>query len=72
MENVKKKTLTTRQRNERKLTDVQTVVKSVAVTDLFPLANQCPCQAIQPHADQSGVERIDSFFLSRTIFSCPF
>ena len=45
---------------------------SVAVTDLFPLANQSPCQAIRPHTDQSGAEHIDSFFLSRTIFSSPF
>ena len=46
--------------------------KSVAVTDLFPLTNQCPRQAIQPHTDQSVAECIDSFFLSRTIFSGPF
>ena len=44
----------------------------VAVTDLFPLSNQCPRQAIRPHTDQSGAERIDSFFLSRTIFSILF
>ena len=44
----------------------------VAVTDLFPLANQSLCQAIRPHIDQSGAERIDSFFLSRTIFSSLF
>ena len=44
------------------------VKDSVTVTDLFPLANQCPCQAIQPLTDQSGTERIDFFFLSRTIF----
>ena len=35
----------------------------VAATDLFPLANQCPRLAIRPHTDQSGTERIDSFFL---------
>ena len=40
----------------------------VAVTDLFPLANQWPRQAIRSHTDQSETERIDSFFLSRTIF----
>ena len=45
---------------------------SVAVTDLFPLANQCLRQAIRPHTDQSGEERIDSFFPSRTIFPIPF
>ena len=45
---------------------------SVAVTDLFPLTNQCPCQAIWPHTDQSGTEHIDSFFLSRTFFLAPF
>ena len=28
--------------------------KSVAVTDLFPLANQYPRQAIRPLTDQSG------------------
>ena len=44
----------------------------VAVTDLFPLANQCPRQAIRSNTDQSGAERIDSSFLSRTIFSNPF
>ena len=44
----------------------------VAVTDLFPLANQCPRQAIRPHTDQPEAEHIDSFFLSRTIFSNPF
>ena len=42
---------------------------SVAVWDLFPLANQCPHQAIRSHTDQSGAECIDSFSLSRTIFS---
>ena len=36
----------------------------VSVTDLFPLADQCPHQAIQPHTDQSGAERLDSSFLS--------
>ena len=41
--------------------------KPVAVTDLFPLANQCPRQAIRPHSDQPGAERIDSFFLFRII-----
>ena len=45
--------------------------RSVANKDLFPLANQWPRQAIRPHTDQSGAERIDSFFLSRSIFSCP-
>ena len=44
----------------------------VAVTDLFSLANQCSRQEIRPHTDQSGAERIDSFFLSRTSFSSPF
>ena len=43
-------------------------LKSVAVTDLFPLANQCPRQAIRPHTDQSGAECINSslelFFLA--------
>ena len=46
--------------------------RSVAVTDLFPFANQYPRQAIRPHTDQSGTERIDSSFLSRTIFSNSF
>ena len=46
--------------------------KSVAVTDLFPPANQCPRQAIRPHTDQSGTERIDSLFLSKTIFLALF
>ena len=45
---------------------------TVAVTDLFPFANQCPRQAIRLYTDQSGTERIDSFFLSKTIFSSPF
>ena len=45
---------------------------SVAVRDPFPLANQCPYQVIQPHTDQSGAECIDSFFLSRIIFSSCF
>ena len=40
----------------------------VAVTDLFPLANQCPRQAIRSLTDQSGAERTDSFYRSRTIF----
>ena len=40
----------------------------VAVTYLFPFANQCPCQAIRLNTDQSGTERMDPFFLSRTIF----
>ena len=31
-------------------------VWSVAVTDLFPLVNQCPRQAIQPNTNQSGAE----------------
>ena len=35
-------------------------------------SNQCPRQAIWPHSNQSGTERIDSFILSRTIFSSPF
>ena len=48
------------------------VCEYVAATDLFPLANQCPHQAIWPHTDQSGAERIDFFFLSRTIFSSLF
>ena len=39
--------------------------KVVALTDLFPLANQ-------PHTDQSGAEHIDSFFFSRTFSSSPF
>ena len=47
-------------------------VNDVAVTDLFPLTNQCPHQAIRPHTDQSEAECIDSFFLSRIIFSSPF
>ena len=38
------------------------------MSDLFPFANQCPRQAIRLYTDQSGTERIDSFFLSRTIF----
>ena len=41
---------------------------NVAVTDLFPFANQCPRQAIRLHTDQSGTERIDSFFLSKNYF----
>ena len=45
-----------------------TVQVFVAVTDLFPFANQYPRQAIRLYTDQSGTERIDSFFLSRTIF----
>ena len=44
----------------------------VAVTYVFPLANQCPRQAIRLHTDQSGAERIDSFFLSKTIFVALF
>ena len=44
----------------------------VAVTDLFPLANQCTLQAIRPLTVQSGAERIDLFFLSTTIFSILF
>ena len=44
----------------------------VAVTDLFPLVNQCPTQAIRLHIDQSGAERIHSFFFSRSIFSDRF
>ena len=44
----------------------------VAITDLFPFTNQCPCQAIWPLTDQSEAECIDSFFPSRTIFSSPF
>ena len=28
----------------------------IAVTDLFPFANQCPRQAIRPYTDQSGAE----------------
>ena len=45
---------------------------SVAVTDQFSLANQCPGQAIWSSTDQSGTERNDSSFLSRTIFSNSF
>ena len=44
----------------------------VAVIDLFSFVNQCPCQAIRPHTDQSVAECIDSFFRTRTIFSSPF
>ena len=40
----------------------------MAVTDLFPFANQCPRQAIRLYTDQSETERTDSFFFSRTIF----
>ena len=47
---------------------IVSIDRFVAVTDLFPLANQ----AIRPHTDQSGAEHIDSFFLSRTIFSSLF
>ena len=41
---------------------------SIAATDLFPFTNQFPHQAIRPHTDQSEAERIDSPFLSWTIF----
>ena len=45
---------------------------SVAVTDLLSLANQCPRQTIRPNTDQSGAERIDSIYRSRTFSSSPF
>ena len=47
-------------------------IGSEAVTDLFPLANHCPCQAIRPYTDQSGADHTDSSLLFRTNFSNPF
>ena len=42
--------------------------KIVAVSDLFPLADQCPGQGIRPLTDQAEAERIDSL----NYFSTPF
>ena len=41
---------------------------TVTVTDLFSLANQCPRHTLT----NQRAEHIDSFFLSKTIFSIPF
>ena len=44
----------------------------VAVTNLFPLTNQCPRQRNRPHIDQSGAERIDSSFPLELFFLALF
>ena len=55
-----------------KQTKLITTKTVVAVTDLFSLANQCLCQAIWPHTDQSEAERIDPIYPSRTFSFSPF
>ena len=42
--------------------------RAVAVTVLFPFANQCPRRAIQLYTDQSGTECIDSLLSLKLFF----